>query len=72
MPQLSTMEEAQIKYIKTDVYWQSLSNIAASAAKCSTHLAVLVRQVEYRLRQIGRLHDAADFDRAFLFNEFAH
>lgn len=48
------------------------SDITASAAKRSANLAVLVGQVEHRLWQVGRLHDAADFDGAFVFDEFAY
>lgn len=44
--------------------------IASAAAKCRAELAVLVCEVEDRLWQIRRLHDAAHLDGSFVLNEF--
>lgn len=47
------------------------SSIATAAAEHGTELAVLVREVQNRLRQVGSLDNASDLDGAFVFDEFA-
>ena len=45
--------------------------VTATAAECSTQLAVLVGEVEDGLGKISRLDYTADLDGAFIFDEFA-
>lgn len=45
--------------------------ITPTATERRAQLAVLMRKVENRLGQVGRLHDTAYFHGAFVFNEFA-
>lgn len=45
--------------------------IASAAAECRAELAVLMCEVEHRLWQIRRLHDAAHLDGSFVLDEFS-
>jgi hypothetical protein len=50
---------------------QQRSSIAATAPERRTQLAVLVREIQDRLRQVGRLDNTADLDGPFFLDEFA-
>lgn len=48
------------------------SSIAAAAAECSTELAVLMREIQNGLGEVGRLDDAPHLDSTLVLDQLAH
>lgn len=70
---MSVIMSASAFYLNTQsIPIRSLSSVAAAAPESGTELAVLMGEIEDRLRQVGRLHDAADLDSSLILNELAH